>query len=192
MIFIYTLLKNRDLAQRFLFEFGRKLKILFQKVACQKNGTGTPTQGYAYCSYQEKQQTAKSKERIDKLAATQTVVNPFFNAIYCFSSMSKHAPHSSSSLYHPSNMKLLEVHIFCFLFTEKGSSSTLNFIKVNTLKKWESFYRTSGTSASQVEFFFRESRNQMALKTYRQTDIEGLIQVTVLCAWKDLKNGRLR
>ena len=59
------------------------------------------------------------------------------------------------------------VHIFCFLFTEKGSSSTLNFIKVNTLKKWESFYRTSGTSASQVEFFFRESRNQMALKTYR-------------------------
>ena len=59
------------------------------------------------------------------------------------------------------------VHIFCFLFTEKGSSSTLNFIKVNTLKKWESFYRTSGTSAFQVEFFFRESRNQMALKTYR-------------------------
>ena len=78
--------------------------------------------------------------------------------------MSKHAPHSSSSLYHPSNMKLLEVHIFCFLFTEKGSSSTLNFIKVNTLKKWESFYRTSGTSASQVEFFFRESRNQIAQK----------------------------
>ena len=88
-------------------------------------------------------------------------------AVYCFSSMSKHAPHSSASLYPPSNMKLLEVHIFCFLFTEKGSSSTLNFIKVNTLKKWESFYRTSGTSASQVEFFFRESRNQMALKTYR-------------------------
>ena len=115
----------------------------------------------------KKQQTAKSKERIDKLAAAQTAVNPFFNAIHCFSSMSKHAPHSSSSLYHPSNMKLLEVHIFCFLFTEKGSSSTLNFIKVNTLKKWESFYRTSGTSASQVEFFFRESRNQMALKTYR-------------------------
>ena len=76
--------------------------------------------------------------------------------------MSKHAPHSSSSLYHPSNMKLLEVHIFCFLFTEKGSFSTLNFIKVNTLKKWESFYRTSGTSTSQVEFFFRESRNQIA------------------------------
>ena len=97
----------------------------------------------------------------------QTAVNPFFNAIHCFSSMSKHAPHSSSSLYHPSNMKLLEVHIFCFLFTEKGSSSTLNFIKVNTLKRWELFYRTSGTSASQVEFFFRESRNQMALKTYR-------------------------
>ena len=88
-------------------------------------------------------------------------------SILCFSSMSKHAPHSSSSLYHPSNMKLLEVHIFCFLFTEKGSSSTLNFIKVNTLKKWESFYRTSGTSTSQVEFFFRESRNQIALKTYR-------------------------
>ena len=40
-------------------------------------------------------------------------------------------------------------------------------IKVNTLKKWESFYRTSGTSTSQVEFFFRESRNQIALKTYR-------------------------
>ena len=76
--------------------------------------------------------------------------------------MSKHAPHSSSSPYHPSNMKLLEVHIFCFLFTEKGSSSTLNFIKVNTLKKWESFYRTSGSFPSQVEFFFRESRNQIA------------------------------
>ena len=101
---------------------------------------------------------------IDKLAAAQTAVNPFFNAIYCFSSMSKHAPHSSSSLYHPSNMKLLEVHIFCFLFTEKGLSSTLNFIKVNTLKKWESFYKTSGASASQVEFFFRESRNQIATK----------------------------
>ena len=51
--------------------------------------------------------------------------------------------------------------------TEKGSSSTLNFIKVNTLKKWVSFYRTSGASTSQVEFFFRESRNQIALKTYR-------------------------
>ena len=37
----------------------------------------------------EKQQTAKSKERIDKLAAAQTAVNPFFNAIYCFSSMSQ-------------------------------------------------------------------------------------------------------
>ena len=161
-------------------------------ITCQKMEAGTLIQGYAYCSYQEKQQTAKSKERIDKLAAAQTAVNPFFNAIYCFSSMSKHAPHSSSSLYHPSNMKLLGLHIFCFLFTEKGSSSTLNFIKVNTLKKWELFYRTSGTSASQVEFFFRQSRNQIALKTYRQTDIEGLIQVTVLCAWKDLRNGRLR
>ena len=161
-------------------------------ITCQKMEAGTLIQGYAYCSYQEKQQTAKSKERIDKLAAAQTAVNPFFNAIHCFLSMSKHAPHSSSSLYHPSNMKLLEVHIFCFLFTEKGSSSTLNFIKVNTLKKWESFYRTSGTSTSQVEFFFRESRNQMALKTYRQTYIEGLIQVAVLCAWKVLKNGRLR
>ena len=105
-------------------------------ITCQKMDAGTLIQGYAYCSYQEKQQTAKSKERIDKLAAAQTAVNPFFNAIHCFSSMSKHAPHSSSSLYHPSNMKLLEVHIFCFLFTEKGSSSTLNFIKVNTLKKW--------------------------------------------------------
>ena len=133
-------------------------------ITCQKMEAGTLIQGYAYCSYQEKQQTAKSKERIDKLAAAQTAVNPFFNAIHCFSSMSKHAPHSSSSLYHPSNMKLLEVHIFCFLFTEKGSFSTLNFIKVNTLKKWESFYRTSGTSASQVEFFFRESRNQIATK----------------------------
>ena len=90
--------------------------------------------------------------------------------------MSKHAPHSSSSLCHPSNMKLLEVHIFCFLFTEKGLSSTLNFIKVNTLKKWESFYRTSGTSASQVEFFFRESRNQIALIKFLLTDIEGLMQ----------------
>ena len=92
------------------------------------------------------------------LSLTQSIVFP---------SMSKHAPHSSSSLYHPSNMKLLEVHIFCFLFTEKGSFSTLNFIKVNTLKKWVSFYRTSGASTSQVEFFFRESRNQIALKTYR-------------------------
>ena len=150
--------------------------MMLRIITCQKMEAGTLIQGYAYCSYQEKQQTAKSKERIDKLAAAQTAVNPFFNAIHCFLSMSKHAPHSSSSLYHPSNMKLLEVHIFCFLFTEKGSSSTLNFIKVNTLKKWESFYRTSGTSASQVEFFFRESRNQMALKTYRQTDIEGLMQ----------------
>ena len=70
----------------------------------------------------------------------------------------------SAFLYPSSNIKLREAHIFCFLFTEKGSSSTLNFIKVNTLKKWESFYRTSGTSASQVEFFFRESRNQIALK----------------------------
>ena len=67
----------------------------------------------------EKQQTAKSKERIDKLAAAQTAVNPFFNAIYCFSSMSNHAPHSSSFLYHSSNMKLLQAHIFCFLFIEK-------------------------------------------------------------------------
>ena len=50
-----------------------------------------------------------------KLAAAQTAVNPFFNAIYCFSSMSKHAPHSSSFLYHSSNMKLLQAHIFCLL-----------------------------------------------------------------------------
>ena len=134
-------------------------------------GSGLNTVSSMYRQQKGKQQTAKSKERIDKLAAAQTAVNPFFNAIHCFSSMSKHAPHSSSSLYHPSNMKLLEVHIFCFLFTEKGSFSTLNFIKVNTLKKWESFYRTSGTSASQVEFFFRESRNQIAMKksTDRQT-----------------------
>ena len=102
-----------------LLIYGRKQKILFQEVDCQKNDTGTPTQGYAYCSYQEKQQTAKSKERIDKLAAAQTAVNPFFNSIYCFLSMSKHAPHSSTSLYPSSNIKLLEAHIFCFLFIEK-------------------------------------------------------------------------
>ena len=58
---------------------------------------------------------------LGKLAAAQTTVNPFFNAFYCFSSMSKYAPHSSSSLYHPSNMKLLGLHIFCFLFTGKDS-----------------------------------------------------------------------
>ena len=52
---------------------------------------------------------------LGKLAAAQTAVNPFFNAIYCFSSMSKHAPHSSSFLYHSSNMKLLQAHIFCLL-----------------------------------------------------------------------------
>ena len=161
-------------------------------ITCQKMEAGTLIQGYAYCSYQEKQQTAKSKERIDKLAAAQTAVNPFFNAIHCFSSMSKHAPHSSSSLYHPSNMKLLEVHIFCFLFIEKDEFLRQILLNTNTFEIWISFYRISGTSASQVEFFFRESRNQMALKTYRQTDIEGLIQVTVLCAWKVLKNERLR
>ena len=88
-------------------------------------------------------------------------------AVCCFSSMSKHAPHSSSSLYHPSNMKLLEVHIFCFLFIEKDEFLRQILLNTNTFEIWISFYRISGTSASQVEFFFRESRNQMALKTYR-------------------------
>ena len=35
---------------------------------------------------------------------------------------------------------------------------------MNTLEIKISFYRMSGASTSQVEFFFRESRNQMALK----------------------------
>ena len=153
---------SKDLTEGFFFECGRKLKILFQKVACQKNGTGTPTQGYAYCSYQEKQQTAKSKERIDKLAAAQTAVNPFFNAIHCFLSMSKHAPHSSSSLYHPSNMKLLGLHIFCFLFIEKDEFLRQILLNTNMFEIWISFYRTSVSFPSQVEFFFRESRNQIA------------------------------
>ena len=92
------------------------------------------------------------------LSLTQSIVFP---------SMSKHAPHSSSSLYHPSNMKLLEVHIFCFLFIEKDEFLRQILLNTNTFEIWISFYRISGTSASQVEFFFRESRNQMALKTYR-------------------------
>ena len=151
-----------------------------------------PTQGYAYCSYQEKQQTAKNKERIDKLAAAQTAVNPFFNAIHCFSSMSKHAPHSSSSLYHPSNMKLLGLHIFCFLFIEKDEFNA-KFYQVekrlryghHSIEHPVPFRLKQSSSVEKVEI--RQRR-----KTYRQTDIEGLIQVTVLYAWKDLKNGRLR
>ena len=78
--------------------------------------------------------------------------------------MSKHAPHSSSSLYHPSNMKLLEVHIFCFLFTEKDEFLRQILLNTNMFEIWISFYRISGASASQVEFFFRESRNQIATK----------------------------
>ena len=76
--------------------------------------------------------------------------------------MSKHAPHSSSSLYHPSNMKLLGLHIFCFLFIEKDEFLRQILLNTNTFEIWISFYRISGTSASQVEFFFRESRNQIA------------------------------
>ena len=98
-------------------------------ITCQKMEAGTLIQGYAYCSYQEKQQTAKSKERIDKLAAAQTAVNPFFNAIYCFSSMSKHAPHSSSSLPPSSNMTIFRLHSRCFLLIGNDSSSTSNSIK---------------------------------------------------------------
>ena len=78
--------------------------------------------------------------------------------------MSKHAPHSSSSLYHPSNMKLLEVHIFCFLFIEKDEFLRQILLNTNTFEIWISFYRISVAPASQVEFFFRESRNQIALK----------------------------
>ena len=147
-----------------LLIYGRKQKILFQEVDCQKNDTGTPTQGYAYCSYQEKQHTAKSKERIDKLAAAQTAVNPFFNAIYCFSSMSKHAPHSSASLYPSSNIKLREAHIFCFLFIEKNDFNAKFYQLQKTFEIWISFQGISVAPTSQVKFFFRESRNQIAQK----------------------------
>ena len=78
--------------------------------------------------------------------------------------MSKHAPHSSSSLYHPSNMKLLGLHIFCFLFIEKDEFLRQILLNTNMFEIWISFYRISGVSASQVEFFFRESRNQIATK----------------------------
>jgi len=78
--------------------------------------------------------------------------------------MSKHAPHSSSFLYHPSNMKLLGLHIFCFLFIEKDEFLRQILLNTNTFEIWISFYRTSGAFASQVEFFFRESRNQIATK----------------------------
>ena len=76
--------------------------------------------------------------------------------------MSKHAPHSSSSLYHSSNMKLLGPHIFCFLFIEKDEFLRQILLNTDTFKIWVPFYRTSGASASQVKFFFRESRNQIA------------------------------
>ena len=78
--------------------------------------------------------------------------------------MSKHAPHSSSSLYHPSNMKLLGLHIFCFLFIEKDEFLRQILLNTNKFEIWISFYRISGASASQVKFFFRESGNQIALK----------------------------
>ena len=76
--------------------------------------------------------------------------------------MSKHAPYSSSSLYHPSNMKLLGLHIFCFLFIEKDEFLRQILLNTNTFEIWISFYRTSVSFPSQVEFFFRESRNQIA------------------------------
>ena len=57
--------------------------------------------------------------------------------------------------------------IFCFLFIEKDEFLRQILLNTNTFEKWISFYRTSGASTSQVEFFFRESRNQIALKTYR-------------------------
>ena len=96
------------------------------------------------------------------LSLTQSIV---------FQVWAKHATHSSSSLYHPSNMKLLEVHIFCFLFIEKDEFLRQILLNTNMFEIWISFYSTSGTSASQVEFFFRESRNQIATKksTDRQT-----------------------
>ena len=78
--------------------------------------------------------------------------------------MSKHAPHSSSSLYHPSNMKLLGLHIFCFLFIEKDEFLRQILLNTTKFEIWISFYRISGASASQVKFFFRESRNQISLK----------------------------
>lgn len=78
--------------------------------------------------------------------------------------MSKHAPHSSSSLYHPSNMKLLGLHIFCFLFIEKDEFNAKFLLGGKTFEIWASFYRISVAPTSQVKFFFRESRNQIALK----------------------------
>ena len=44
-------------------------------------------------------------------------------------------------------------------------------LNTNTFERWLSFYRMSGAFSSQVEFFFRESRNQIATKksTDRQT-----------------------
>ena len=51
----------------------------------------------------------------------------------------------------------------CFLFI-KRRISTSNFIKMNTLEIKISFYWISVAPTSQVEFFFRESRNQIALK----------------------------
>ena len=79
-----------------------------------------------------------------------------------FQVWAKHATHSSSSLYHPSNMKLLGLHIFCFLFIEKDEFLRQILLNTNMFEIWISFYRISGASASQVEFFFRESRNQIA------------------------------
>ena len=81
-----------------------------------------------------------------------------------FQVWAKHATHSSSSLYHPSNMKLLEVHIFCFLFIEKDEFLRQILLNTNTFEIGISFYRTSGSFPSQVKFFFRERRNQIAPK----------------------------
>ena len=54
--------------------------------------------------------------------------------------------------------------VFCFLFIEKDEFLRQILLNTNTFEIWISFYRTSGASASQVEFFFRESRNQIATK----------------------------
>ena len=104
----------------------------------------------------------KTKKGLTNSLSLRQLSILFFNAINCFSSMSKHATHSSSSLYHPSNMRLLEVHIFCFLFIEKDEFLRQILLNTNMFEIWISFYRTSGSFPSQVEFFFRESRNQIA------------------------------
>ena len=74
-----------------------------------------------------------------------------------FQVWAKHATHSSSSLYHPSNMKLLGLHIFCFLFIEKDEFLRQILLNTNMFEIWASFYRISVAPTSQVKFFFRFS-----------------------------------